>query len=146
MAAVSDGRYVVPVPLFGKRKRPSADTSPFEAPPIEHAGADQVAASSPSLSGADRLTAEHVRAVAFGKPRIGRRGYNDLEVDAILDLVEVELSRPPSSNEAQGLTPQDVEEVRFSAPPIGKRGYNEDQVDMFLDRIAVELRHRGAQR
>ncbi|WP_204250971.1 DivIVA domain-containing protein, partial [Saezia sanguinis] len=34
-----------------------------------------------------------VHNVAFSKPPIGKRGYNEDEVDAFLDLVEQELSR-----------------------------------------------------
>jgi DivIVA domain-containing protein len=39
------------------------------------------------------LTSEDVRNVAFSKPPIGKRGYNEDEVDAILDLVEEEMRR-----------------------------------------------------
>ena len=34
-----------------------------------------------------------VHNVAFSKPPIGKRGYNEDEVDAFLDLVEAELAR-----------------------------------------------------
>jgi DivIVA domain-containing protein len=33
------------------------------------------------------MTPDEVRAIAFGKPRFGRRGYNEDEVDAFLDLI-----------------------------------------------------------
>lgn len=39
------------------------------------------------------LTAADVHNVAFSKPPIGKRGYNEDEVDAFLDLVEQEISR-----------------------------------------------------
>src|SRR5258707_154068 len=39
------------------------------------------------------LTPADVHNVAFSKPPIGKRGYNEDEVDAFLDLVEQELSR-----------------------------------------------------
>lgn len=39
------------------------------------------------------LTPADVHNVAFSKPPIGKRGYNEDEVDAFLDLVETELSR-----------------------------------------------------
>src|SRR6202008_763314 len=39
------------------------------------------------------LTPADVHNVAFSKPPIGRRGYNEDEVDAFLDLVEGELTR-----------------------------------------------------
>ena len=37
------------------------------------------------------LTPADVHNVAFSKPPIGKRGYNEDEVDAFLDLVETEL-------------------------------------------------------
>ncbi|BBX23149.1 hypothetical protein MTER_25600 [Mycolicibacter terrae] len=135
------------MPLFGKRKRPSTDSSPYEAPPIEDAPTDKVGSLGPPASPAayGRLTADDVRNVQFGKPRTGKRGYDDLEVDAFLDLVEVELERPsaPPGAAEDGLRPEDVETWVFSKPPLGKRGYNEEQVDAFLQRIAAELRQRG---
>ena len=39
------------------------------------------------------LTPADVHNVAFSKPPIGKRGYNEDEVDAFLDLVEGELTR-----------------------------------------------------
>src|SRR2546421_5294763 len=39
------------------------------------------------------LTPADVHNVAFSKPPIGKRGYNEDEVDAFLDLVESELAR-----------------------------------------------------
>ncbi|MFC5332916.1 DivIVA domain-containing protein [Mycobacterium branderi] len=42
---------------------------------------------------ASTLTAADVRGVAFNKPPIGRRGYNEDEVDAFLDRVEKELQQ-----------------------------------------------------
>src|SRR3954454_22970646 len=39
------------------------------------------------------LTPAEVHNVAFKKPPIGKRGYDEEEVDAFLDIIEVELSR-----------------------------------------------------
>src|SRR2546429_3388757 len=39
------------------------------------------------------LTPADVHNVAFSKPPMGKRGYNEDEVDAFLDLVETELAR-----------------------------------------------------
>lgn len=39
------------------------------------------------------LTPEDVHNVAFNKPPIGRRGYNEDEVDDFLDLIEAEIAR-----------------------------------------------------
>lgn len=128
------------MPMFGKRKRQFTDTSPYEAPPIERVAG----ISTPVVAPAGRLTADDVRNAAFGKPRMGKRGYDEDLVDAFLDLAEAELDGPPSA-EGSVLSPEDVEAMVFGRPPMGKRGYNEDQVDAFLDRIAAELRYRAAQ-
>jgi DivIVA domain-containing protein len=78
---------------------------------------------------------EQVHNVAFNKPPIGKRGYNEDEVDAFLDRVEAALRDP-----ARGvLTVEQVRSVAFSKPPIGKRGYNEDEVDAFLDLVAQQI-------
>src|SRR6202040_328342 len=59
-------------------------------------------------------TPADVHNVAFSKPPIGKRGYNEDEVDAFLDLVENELTRLIEENAdlrqrladlAQGLAP-----------------------------------------
>jgi len=44
------------------------------------------------------LTPADVHNVAFSKPPIGKRGYNEDEVDAFLDLVETEFSRLVEEN------------------------------------------------
>ncbi|KAA5831147.1 DivIVA domain-containing protein [Saccharopolyspora hirsuta] len=44
------------------------------------------------------LTPADVHNVAFSKPPIGKRGYNEDEVDAFLDLVEAELARLVEEN------------------------------------------------
>jgi DivIVA domain-containing protein len=44
------------------------------------------------------LTPADVHNVAFSKPPIGKRGYNEDEVDAFLDLVEAELTRLVEEN------------------------------------------------
>jgi DivIVA domain-containing protein len=83
-----------------------------------------------------RLTPEQVRDVAFSKPPIGKRGYNENEVDAFLDLVEAALRDPARRT----LTAEQVRGVAFSKPPIGKRGYNENEVDAFLDSVEEQMR------
>src|SRR4051794_11509144 len=45
------------------------------------------------------LTPAEVHNVAFKKPPIGKRGYDEEEVDAFLDIVEVELSRLIEENQ-----------------------------------------------
>ncbi|QJY49525.1 DivIVA domain-containing protein [Pseudonocardia broussonetiae] len=73
------------------------------------------------------LTPADVHNVAFSKPPIGKRGYNEDEVDAFLDLVEAELARLIEENEdlreqvseleqRLGNAQADLEEAR-SRPP-----------------------------
>jgi DivIVA domain-containing protein len=86
------------------------------------------------------ITPEQVHNVAFSKPPIGRRGYNEDEVDAFLDLVEAALRDPTG----RALTPEQVRNVAFSKPPIGKRGYNEDEVDALLDVVEEQMKSQQA--
>ncbi|SHK85386.1 DivIVA domain-containing protein [Pseudonocardia thermophila] len=73
------------------------------------------------------LTPADVHNVAFSKPPIGKRGYNEDEVDAFLDLVEAELARLIEENEdlreqvadleqRLGNAQADLEEARSRAP------------------------------
>lgn len=122
--------------LFGKKKRPTDETTHgYEPPPIEQVHAQPAAGAAPPHGS---LTADDVRDVAFGKPPIGKRGYNEDEVDDFLDSVEAALRDPTAST----LTAEDVHNVAFNKPPIGKRGYNEDDVDEFLDRVEEQLRSK----
>ncbi|KUI03116.1 hypothetical protein AU188_06395 [Mycobacterium sp. IS-3022] len=91
------------------------------------------------MAGQDRLTAEQVHDVAFSKPPVFKRGYDEDEVDAFLERVEATLREPTAVGR---LTAADVHDVAFSKPPIGKRRYNEDEVDAFLDLVKVELIRR----
>lgn len=102
---------------------------------LERQLAELRAARDPVSRTGGRLTVEQVRSVAFSKPPIGRRGYNEAEVDAFLDLVEAALRDPPR----RALTAEQVRSVAFSKPPIGKRGYNEAEVDSFLDLVEAAL-------
>jgi DivIVA domain-containing protein len=86
------------------------------------------------------LTPEQVRNTVFSKPPIGKRGYNEDEVDAFLDLVEAELRDPTR----RALSPEQVRNIAFSKPPMGKRGYNENEVDAFLDLVEEQLKARQA--
>src|SRR5271165_1191408 len=56
----------------------------------------QLAEARAAGDGADRgaLTPDQVRDTAFAKPPLGRRGYNEVEVDAFLDRVEAALRDP----------------------------------------------------
>lgn len=70
------------------------------------------------------LTPADVHNVAFSKPPIGKRGYNEDEVDAFLDLVETELARLIEDNN----------ELRQQA----------EQLDAELESTRVELENARA--
>jgi DivIVA domain-containing protein len=75
----------------------------------------------------DDLTAFEVRDMSFGSPPMGKRGYNEDDVDAFVAQVVARLEG------RCGLTADDIHHVVFSKPALFKRGYNEDEVDAFLD-------------
>ena len=81
------------------------------------------------------MTPEEVHAARFSKPVVGRRGYDEDEVDAFLDRVVDALEGRTR------LTAAEVHEVSFGKPPIGRRGYYESEVDDFLDRVAAHFAH-----
>jgi DivIVA domain-containing protein len=84
------------------------------------------------------LTPAEVRSVTFDKAPLGKRGYDEKQVDAFLDRVEATLTGTDQ------LSSEDVRAVVFADAPLIRRGYHEDQVDDFLDVIvmALELRER----
>src|SRR3712207_1518465 len=60
------------------------------------------------------LTPADVHNVAFKKPPIGKRGYDEDEVDAFLDLIEAELARLIEENND---LKQQVDEMARSGGP-----------------------------
>ena len=82
------------------------------------------------------FSAEAVRNLTFTKPPIGKRGYDEQEVDALQQVIAAALEgRSP-------LSAIDVHNAAFKKPPIGKRGYDEEEVDAFLDVIEDQLKAR----
>jgi DivIVA domain-containing protein len=81
----------------------------------------------------DDLTAFEVRDMSFGSPPMGKRGYNEDDVDAFVAQVVARLEG------RGGLTADDIHHVVFSKPALFKRGYNEDEVDAFLDDAEATL-------
>src|SRR5512132_3613 len=61
------------------------------------------------------LTPADVHNVAFKKPPIGKRGYDEDEVDAFLDLIEAELARLIEENND---LKQQVDDMARSGPPM----------------------------
>ena len=89
-----------------------------------------------------RLTPADVHNVAFKKPSIGKRGYDEDEVDAFLDLVEAELSRLIEEN-------NELTQRLASASADGSGGLPEqsaqDQLitaEQHVDRAPAEAPHQ----
>jgi DivIVA domain-containing protein len=62
------------------------------------------------------LTPADVHNVAFSKPPIGKRGYNEDEVDAFLDLVEAELARLIEENNDLRNQVEELDQQLSAAP------------------------------
>ncbi|HET8589520.1 MAG TPA: DivIVA domain-containing protein [Nakamurella sp.] len=90
-----------------------------------------------------RLTPADVHNVAFKKPSIGKRGYDEDEVDAFLDIVEAELTRLIEENNdlRQQLAAYESGQVPAGgmdyqqAPPQQEAGQG---VQDYIDRAPVE--------
>jgi len=67
------------------------------------------------------LTPADVHNVAFSKPPIGKRGYNEDEVDAFLDLVEAELARLIEENNDLRNQVEQLEEQLAEVPVAPSR-------------------------
>jgi DivIVA domain-containing protein len=78
------------------------------------------------------MTPEDVRTVAFRKPPIGKRGYDEEQVDDVLARVEATLR-----GGAQ-ITRDELNAVSFRRPPLGRRGYRAEEVDTFVQRVLAE--------
>lgn len=65
------------------------------------------------------LTPADVHNVAFSKPPIGKRGYNEDEVDAFLDLVETELARLIEENADLRQRVSELDSELAAARPAG---------------------------
>jgi DivIVA domain-containing protein len=67
-----------------------------------------------------RLTPADVHNVAFKKPSIGKRGYDEDEVDAFLDIVEAELTRLIEENNELRQQVAALESGRQDAAPVAE--------------------------
>ncbi len=88
------------------------------------------------------LTPADIRDKKFHTVRL-RPGYNEDDVDALLDRIEatlIALDGGPRNGEL--LTADAVREARFRTTRFSP-GYREDEVDAFLDRVIAELAGRG---
>ena len=80
------------------------------------------------------MTPEEVREVAFRKPPIGKRGYDEDQVDALLDHIEDELRGPAAAR----CNADTFRRAAFRKPSFPRRGYSTDEVDAFLERVVTE--------
>jgi DivIVA domain-containing protein len=87
------------------------------------------------------LTAADLQTVTFNKPPWGKRGYNEEEVDALVERIYAKMLNPSDPS----LTAADIHNFAFSKPPFGQRGYSEDEVDALLDRVEAEIRRLEGQ-
>ena len=87
-----------------------------------------------------RLTPADVHNVAFKKPSIGKRGYDEDEVDAFLDLVEAELSRLIEENNELTQRLAAASTGGYSAPAEQAPQYQQPEpVQPFVEQpVAVE--------
>jgi DivIVA domain-containing protein len=91
-----------------------------------------------ALAGRAELTSEQVRSVMFEVAPEGR-GYDQREVDRLLDRVEHQLSSGRIAP-TRLRTGADLRAVRL---PKGLRGYDAREVDAFLGRASSTLDGRG---
>jgi len=89
------------------------------------------------MTSGESLTGNDVRQAVFAKPPLGKRGYDEHQVDEFMERVAAALDGYGS------LTGDDVHRVVFAKPPVGKRGYDEEEVDALLDIAASALRTRA---
>jgi DivIVA domain-containing protein len=78
------------------------------------------------------MSPEEVHAIAFRRPAIGRRGYDEEDVDRLLDRIE-ETLRGQSQ-----ITREELTRLQLGNPPIGKRGYRKEDVDAFIQRALAD--------
>lgn len=113
-------------------RRAAADLAHLIADnPVDHHRASAPAAAS-------GLSADDIGHIAFRRPPIGRRGYNETQVDDFLDAVEAKF-RDRADPAVAWLTPTAIGEATFGPPDFGKRGYRREDVRPFLERCRTEL-------
>jgi DivIVA domain-containing protein len=80
------------------------------------------------------LTPADVHNVAFKKPPIGKRGYDEDEVDEFLDLVETELARLIEENNDLKTQVDEMQRRPQAAGPVGQGGPDGRQADAEAER------------
>ncbi|WP_051515441.1 DivIVA domain-containing protein [Candidatus Blastococcus massiliensis] len=91
------------------------------------------------------MTADDVHRAVFRKPGLGKgRGYDEDEVDALLEQVERTLRDAPGSwRQGAAITADELRAVELGRPPMGRRGYAPGEVDAFLVRATEALTARS---
>lgn len=84
---------------------------------------DQMTTRSP---GSYRLTGDQVRALTFRRPPFPHRGYDEAQVDALIERIAGSLDR------GEAISPEQLREVQFGKAGVHRRGYDEADVDAFL--------------
>lgn len=102
---------------------------------IRQRGTRPVPAGANGSEPAALLTPDDVRRMRFTSAPVGRRGYNEEEVDAFMDLVAATLAHGGPGS----LTIADVRGVHFTGARLGTRGYARDEVDAFMDLVITAL-------
>src|SRR3954453_4654927 len=91
-----------------------------------------------------RLTPADVHNVAFKKPSIGKRGYDEDEVDAFLDLVEAELARLIEENNeltqrvAAGSNGEAPQAVTPAPQPVAAPAEEQPQAPVSVEKTSHE--------
>lgn len=80
------------------------------------------------------LTPADVHNVAFKKPPIGKRGYDEDEVDEFLDLVETELARLIEENNDLKTQVDELQRRPPAAAPVGQGGPDGRQAEAEAER------------
>lgn len=79
------------------------------------------------------LTPEDVRTATFDKSPLGKRGYDEDQVDDFLDRIEATLRGTDS------LRVEDIRAAEFDPGARFGQGYDEKQVDDFMDKVIVQF-------
>jgi DivIVA domain-containing protein len=79
---------------------------------------------------------DDIHGVVFERAPIGRRGYDEAAVDALLDRLEATLRG------LDHLSARELHEMTFPRSRFWRRGYSARAVDAFLDRAQAALRRR----
>src|SRR5690348_12677153 len=83
----------------------------------------------PRLSPDDVITPDIVHNVAFKYAPFRLGGYDQMDVDDVLDRIEATMRGTPS------ITLAELRAVRFRRPPIGKPGYSKEEVNTFVGMV-----------